>query len=257
MRRYLDLLVVLVLAGAGAILVIAPISIAWLRAVLAAPMVLFAPGYAISAAAAGGRRVNWPERLLLSLGLSIMVVILGGLALNLTPWKLRVDTWVVFLAGLTLVACVIALVRRHHAPAAPREAAPSVNIRLGQVLIVGLAVVVAAGAIGVARTPLPGRDIQGYTLLWALPGEGENACTIRYGMTSGELTSTAYRLEILRNSQPFQIWPVITLAPGDKWEQSVQVPPDLTGKSVLVNTVLYLVDKPGVVYRQVTLRCKP
>jgi len=63
-----------------------------LRVAAALPFILFIPGYLLIAALFPGREdLDWIERIALSFGLSIAVVPLIGLALNYTPWGIRLD----------------------------------------------------------------------------------------------------------------------------------------------------------------------
>ncbi|MGC9435601.1 MAG: DUF1616 domain-containing protein [Methanomicrobiales archaeon] len=63
-----------------------------LRVAAALPFILFIPGYLLIAALfPGGEDLDWIERIALSFGLSIAVVPLIGLALNYTPWGIRLD----------------------------------------------------------------------------------------------------------------------------------------------------------------------
>jgi uncharacterized membrane protein len=83
------------------------------RVILALPMILFFPGYSLVAALfPGEREIDGLERLALSFGLSIAVVPLIGLALNYTPWGIRLDPIVICLVLFTLAMAAIAQYRR-------------------------------------------------------------------------------------------------------------------------------------------------
>src|SRR5699024_11169101 len=88
-----------------------------LRALVALPLVLFAPGYAIVAAAFPASRLGTAERLLFSLGASLAVVALAGLLLHWAALGLRPAAWALVLGNLTLVSSLIALLRRRSQPA--------------------------------------------------------------------------------------------------------------------------------------------
>lgn len=113
-----------------------------LRVALALPFLLLAPGYALVAAlfperggtyqvARGeeGERVEEVskgldplERAALSLGLSIAVVPLLGLALNFTPWGIRLVPILVATASFILAASSVAFARRRALPPSERLA---------------------------------------------------------------------------------------------------------------------------------------
>jgi uncharacterized membrane protein len=85
----------------------------FLRVLFGIPMVLFIPGYALIAALFPGiKDIDGIERVALSFGLSIAVVPLTGLALNYTPWGIRLDPIVISLSLLTLGLCLLAQYRR-------------------------------------------------------------------------------------------------------------------------------------------------
>src|SRR3990172_249922 len=84
----------LLLAAGGAMLVLIVAlgpPLAGLRAVLGLAFVLFCPGYSLVAALFPRRGEPQPvERMALGFGLSLAVVPLIGLALNYSPWGVRV-----------------------------------------------------------------------------------------------------------------------------------------------------------------------
>ena len=84
-----------------------------LRIVFALPIVLFIPGYALIAALfPGSDEIDTLERTALSFGLSIAVVPLIGLALNYTPWGIRLDPIVLSLVLFTVIMVLVAHYRR-------------------------------------------------------------------------------------------------------------------------------------------------
>jgi uncharacterized membrane protein len=84
-----------------------------LRIVFALPVVLFIPGYALIAALFPGKEeIDTLERTALSFGLSIAVVPLIGLALNYTPWGIRLDPIVLSLILFTVIMVLVAHYRR-------------------------------------------------------------------------------------------------------------------------------------------------
>ncbi len=96
-----------------------------LRVVFALPVVLFIPGYCLIAALfPGNGDIDGIERVALSFGLSIAVVPLIGLALNYTPWGIRLDPIVVSLVIFTVVMALIAQYRRFLLPEEARFRVP-------------------------------------------------------------------------------------------------------------------------------------
>lgn len=102
----------------------------FLRVLFGIPVVLFVPGYALIAALfPGAKDIDGIERVALSFGLSIAIVPLTGLALNYTPWGIRLDPIVITLAILTISLCLIAQYRRARLAPEERFYIPAEKIR--------------------------------------------------------------------------------------------------------------------------------
>jgi hypothetical protein len=85
----------------------------YLRYAFGSVLVLFLPGYALIEALYPKGELDELTRFALSIGLSLALVPLTGLALNYTPWGIRLLPVVISLAGLTVVLLVVALARKH------------------------------------------------------------------------------------------------------------------------------------------------
>jgi len=84
-----------------------------LKALFAIPFVLFIPGYCLIAALfPKNDDIGSSERIAFSTGLSIAIVPLIGLALNYTPFGIRLDPILITLTAFTLVMILIAHYRR-------------------------------------------------------------------------------------------------------------------------------------------------
>lgn len=102
----------------------------FLRILFGVPLILFIPGYALIAVLfPGAKDIDGIERVALSFGLSIAIVPLIGLALNYTPWGIRLDPIVTCLAIFTLCMCLIAQYRRAQLPVDERFFVPVHSIR--------------------------------------------------------------------------------------------------------------------------------
>jgi uncharacterized membrane protein len=188
------------------------------------------------------------EWFLFTIGSSLGVLVLSGLVLNLTPWGLQTNSWLIVLSVISLATSVIAIWRRRKIPL---EATTSVRFFMPgrQVPLLSLAIVVISLALILTLTPQSSHNIQGYTSLWILPESDMQSGTILVGIHSQELQTTHYNLEVTYNSQSVKKWLDISLTPGLEWQQSITTP---TGQG-LVEAVLYLKDNPGVVYRHVSI----
>jgi len=246
-----DLVVVCVCAVAGEILILLAPDIITLRVVLGLLLVLVLPGYALTAALLPGLTLEVPQRILLSIGLSLIVAILSGLILNGLEWRLQTSSWTAILVGVTISACAAAWIRRRGYLAGPLRF--HFNLHARDALLLGVAGVITLVAVGLALTPMPARDIEGYTMLWIQPEGKGTQNEVRLGITSHELTSKRYRLQVKVGDQIVQDWPAISLMPGKEWSTTILIPVNSSSNGA-VEAALYLLDKPDIVYRRVVLR---
>lgn len=159
LRRFpADLVAIVLLVIATAISALAPVvSETPLRIALGLAFVLFAPGYAFIGALFPERgpspdatsattesdtdaesdagmfdrahpqrsgSIDGIERVALSFGLSIALTPLIGLVLNFTPFGIRLVPIVLSIGGFTIIACVVAALRRQELPAEERFRVP-------------------------------------------------------------------------------------------------------------------------------------
>jgi uncharacterized membrane protein len=228
------------------------------RVVPAILLALVAPGYALSVALLPQVRDRF-ERLLLALGLSVCVIVIGGLILDLTPWGLTSLSWGISLAAFTLAACALAQRRRSAAvPARAGDATPreflsrAARRRALTVSSIGAAAVAAmvVAAVLIARQPSSSAHVDGFTALWAVPVKQSDA-SFSIGIRSDEVRTTSYRL-IARAGQKVVLRRNLTLRPREEWlakGRFVGAAP--IGAVRELQVLLYRDDRPTVVYRRV------
>ena len=114
MAELKDLSVIVVFVVISAVsIIVPPLNETPLRAVLGFILVLFVPGYVfVSALFPGSDELNGIERLALSIGLSICIVIFIGIALNYTPWGIRLKPILLSISAFTLAFTAISAYRR-------------------------------------------------------------------------------------------------------------------------------------------------
>ncbi len=222
------------------------------RALIALPLVLFAPGYTIVAAAFPANRLRTIERLLFSLGASLAVAALAGLLLHWTALGLRPIAWAVTLGNLTLVSSLIALVRRWRQPAS-ETMQRSAGLTLAQGGLLGLAALLVAGAVLIARDGAIRQRATGFTQLWVLPDSAAKADSVRLGVSNREPGQIGYRLLVTASGTIIGSWPRITLGPDEQWEATVALP-TAQPTAATVEVLLYRLDAPATAYRRVLFR---
>ena len=96
---------------------ISPLNDTPIRIILGLPLVLFLPGYSLIAALFPRKDdLDGIERVALSFGLSIAVTPLLGLALNYTPFGIRLSPVLIVLSVFTISLAMGAYVRRSRIP---------------------------------------------------------------------------------------------------------------------------------------------
>jgi uncharacterized membrane protein len=95
------------------IITVPPLNATPIRAAVGFPLVLFLPGYSlVSALFPRNDELDIIERIALSIGLSICVVVFIGLALNYTPWGIRLGPVLLALSAFTLIGTAVSALRR-------------------------------------------------------------------------------------------------------------------------------------------------
>lgn len=255
-HRSIDIFAVIAITIVAAVLaLLVPADIVLIR-ILTLPLVLVLPGYALTSALFPNRSLGVPERLVFSLGLSLAVVILGGLALNWTPFGLRASSWAVLLSGITLGASAVALVRQQEqsmsAPGWLRVGNVGFTLRRG--LLLGLAAAIVCGAVAVSIIGAERQPHPGFTQLWILPAGGANAeDVVHLGVSNMESTAMEYRLDVNVDSKVVKEWPSIDLEPHEKWEATLVLLPTGSAGTARVEADLYRADAPTTIYRHVVL----
>jgi len=121
-----DLMACVIWLAAALLCIYLPyLNASFLRVLFGIPLVLFIPGYALIAELfPAAKDLDGIERIALSFGLSIAIVPLVGLALNFTPWGIRLDPVVTCLCILTIGLCLAAQFRRAQVPENERFVVP-------------------------------------------------------------------------------------------------------------------------------------
>jgi hypothetical protein len=219
-----------------------------LRVVFAVPLALILPGYAITAAAFRSRLPAWPERLPLTLGVSLACLALSSLVLNFVPGGLHGFSWALLLVLVVLLSCRAAARRRgpaRHEPPALSQLKPS---RATLVLGLGALTMVAAALI-LAQLTFDNDRVSGYTQLWIAPPKSSED-SARIGVTSEQQLTRNYRLVIEVEGARSPLVETFELGPSDT--RLVTIPSSSADSPVGIEAKLYLRSDPEKVYRRVS-----
>jgi hypothetical protein len=190
----------------------------WLEFPAAAVLVLFLPGYALTAVGFADRGLSPIERFVLSLGVSLAIAACVGLVLHLTPWGINTQSSSISLAVLTLGACAAAAwqrTARGRAPSGPFDAV-ALELPGRSLAMFGAAAVIGGGALYFSSLPPAELPSQGYTLLWALPDVASTS-TIHLGVSNMEPAPQQYVLRASWGDQALREWSV-QLDSTDSWQ---------------------------------------
>lgn len=225
----------------AAIAVIAPAAV---RVPLAIALLLIVPGYFATLALFPYGEFDSARRALFALALSLALGILLALVLNLAG-ALHATTWAI---GLAFVGAALAEAARRRSGSLPRPRVGRWRLRRRDAVLLGLALALLAAALGISRTPLGAKHIQGYTALWITRVDSGNA--VRVGLRSGELRALSYRLLVTSDGHRVYAGRVGPVEPGARVSRVV---PLGTDQRTRIDAILYRQDEPLRRYRHVTL----
>lgn len=220
------------------------------RLAAALPLTLFLSGYAIVAAAFASRELAPPKRMMLSVGVSLMVLVLGAFVLNIFPFGLTTASWAVLLPVIVIAAARAAALRRDPPRRRRAEGFSLPRASAGSIALVSLALLIGIASLVLAQRPLPAENAAGYAALWMLPTDSREEA-VRVGVLSNEQDSASYRLEVTqgkgRAPQTFQL----SLEPGEERSFELDVRSAESGNRTRVVASLYHDDRPQRLYRRV------
>lgn len=219
------------------------------RTLLGIPCILVLPGYALVAALFPERLFDFWACMLYSVGLSIAVVIVSGLALNAMESGLQPASWMAVLGCFNLIASVLALFRRNRLGL---KNSALITIRPSALIGLGLALGITGAAIGFARWGVSQQPTPGFTQFWLVAGE---ANTARLGFKNDEGQAAVYRIEVHANGYTIYEWKTLALKSGEQWQVDIQLPAPQASGDQQAEALLYRLDGDHIdqVYRRVTL----
>ena len=245
------------------ILIIAFLSINVLRIILGLPLVLFFPGYTLLAALFPRKgTMEGTERFALSLGVSIAVVLLIGLALNYTSWGIKLYPLLISIFIFIFIMSAIAwyhgrgfLVESNSAPAASAKQSSIQSFWSSQTLrnkifivVLTLLILGTLGTVGYVISIPKSQDK--YSEFYVLDAQGnaesypstvslEQNIEVNLGIVNHENQPTVYKIEMnINGANAGNIGP-FNLNNEETWEQLVNVTPTQVGSNQKVEFLLY------------------
>lgn len=268
--KNLDLIAAILVAAINVAWTLIPNRPAAIGIIFALPLIFVLPGYTLTqtlfrkrslATDPSSNLIRLPrlslghpispiDHIILAFGLSLAIDVVMGFTLNILPIGLQALSWTVSL-GLVITVCALlaTFMRKKDSARAKSIAGPRLKMR--EYMLFGLAILIATIAVWSSIVRPLAKSPTSFTQLWMLPANN-NGCGVRIGVHSFESTSVTYRMVVTANSAQVITWSSVALAPGTNWSQSVSVNPGAT-QNMYIEALLYRVDKPRTVYRNVHL----
>lgn len=279
----LDLLLVAGLVILTDIFVLMPeLSGSFLRTIFGLLLVLFLPGYALTAALLPAKKdLEGIERALLSLGLSIAIVPLMGLGMNYTSWGIREIPVLTGLSVFTLLVSGVAYYRRVKLPEteafgitvknsisnlkAEFLEEPSSGADKALAVLLAISILASLGSLAyVIGSP---RGEEEFTEFYILGPEGVaedypteytpgSSGTVVVGITNHEYRTVDYTMEIKLENRSLNLpddQKHIRLDHNESWKEPVTFTPSVEGKNMKLEFLLFNETEKNVPYRNTYL----
>lgn len=233
------------------------IHIVIISMVLALPLVFLAPGYLLIELLTQKQEYDETRQLLLGIGLSLSIDILGGFLLNIIPAGLTTLTWSVFLSALTIAGSLLCMVKRYPWQVQRAQKQRDLPSRY-EFLLLTLTVYVVIFAFLYTANSIVDQKYQGFTQFWLLLDNHQSSlCAIQLGIESRETVTTTYQVEVRVDNQHTAHWSSIRLAPQQKWQEQLPLAINRAQTTQFpIEADLYRQQEPSSVYRTVELLVK-
>jgi hypothetical protein len=195
-------------------------------------LVLALTGFVLTSSLLHDQLRGVSERVVFSLGVSMVIAMLGGFVLNWTPLGLQAPGWLLLLGGASLVLAAWGLFRARRAtrrqPAlqgARHGTRVAGNWKFRDGLLFGVGATLVVGALLVARHGALVQTGPGFTQLWMVPDPASDGQTsVQLGIANKENGPARYDLQLTVDDQLLTEWPSIMLESGGRWTELVALP---------------------------------
>ncbi len=230
-----------------------------LRIILGFLFVIFFPGYTlVSALFAKREDLQGLERLALSFGASIAIVPLLGLALNYTPWGIRLLPVLITISAFIIITSIIAWFRQNRLTAdkqlyftlnVDRSRWTTMNaLNKGLTVIITIAIVVAIG--GLAYIIISAQQNEPYTEFYLLgpDGKAENyprqlllnePAEVILVVVNHERQPSSYRIAVQMHNTTYDTIDTGILQDEQKYEERISILPKEPGENQRIDFWLY------------------
>jgi len=229
------------------------------RLLLGVIILLIFPGYSLmSALFPENKSLSGVERAMFTIVLSFAVVSLAGLALNYTPWGIRLTPIIITAPVLIMIFCGVTLFRRSRLSKDERFILRlhlhfpnwSAVSHFDRILYACLIIVVIGSLSTLCYTitrPKPQEYFSNFYMLGS-GGKMDNypsqvklgdSATITLGVENHESQTTAYNITVTLSGQPVQSIGPFELPVEGTWSQDIPLTPTQTGDNQQFDFLLY------------------
>jgi uncharacterized membrane protein len=230
----------------------------FLRVVLGIPLVLFFPGYVMTIALFPRKEgVDFVQRIAISFGASIAMVVMTGLIVNFTPFGLRLEPLLWSLIIIILILSIIAWFRLRKLSIYERFTIPFFEMApewgkttKEKMLIIVLFFAIIGVLVSVGYVTADSKVGEHFTEFYILDSKGEIPYavtnltlgqneTVTVGITNHEGKTIDYRIEVTVNGINVNEIKGIILVSGQKWENPIVFTPQIADSNTRVDFTLF------------------
>ena len=245
-RRHLDLILLFVLAITVMVLSLVGVEDGIIMKLTGAVFVLFAPGYAITAAVFKEDVLEFPAKIALGIGISLAISAVGGIGLYGIRALLTRTSWTVFLAIIILGGSIVAVLQRsQNISYKPKYVTR--KLAFSELWLLLFSIIALTGGVYLARTAEQNQAYVPFTEFWVV-SQTEDVSEIEIGIYNHEQINMVCNISIRINGREVETWENISIQPDQEWSRTYTVPP----KATLYKTIavyLYKDDDPTKPYR--------
>jgi len=194
-----------------------------LRTLLAAPLVLYLPGFVILRALFPEARVDI-EQTAFAIGLSMAITVLCGLLLHVVGFLTPLG-WALSLGGITIAVCAAGrFAPLPDPPMRPSDWQRALGFNRSQLALLACAVAISLSSIYLARQGALAHREYAFTEFWLVPNEAKGRNVFTVGLKNEEKVPATYDVEVMVDGRMVQAWRSILVPAGQQYSADAAVP---------------------------------
>lgn len=227
------------------------------RIILVIPFLLFVPGYTLLAAIFVRKgEISVIEKVVFSIGLSLVIEVLIGLFLNYTSWGIRLEPVLYSICAFVFLISIVAWLRQGRLTKNERSGIELnlawLNLGKRSYRVITIVLITAifgafASLTYIAATPKIGETFSEFYILGQPGKTGNYPNTLKIGdeghvyvgIVNHERTEVSYSIKVLKSDNTTIFVGPLMLSDGQNWEGEVSFLATLPGENEKVEFMLY------------------